>query len=191
MKTVSMSGSLRANVGKKDAKMNRANGKVPCVIYGGKEELHFAIESKVLDTIIFTPYTFLVDLDIDGKKLTATLQDVQYHPVTNSTLHADFLQVTAGKPIIVSLPIRIEGNSPGVLRGGKLGKKFRKLKVKGLAENMPEEIVISISKLEIEDTIKMSDIKIPNIEILEVMSNLVVTVASTRAVEPAATPGGK
>ncbi|MFN8135957.1 MAG: 50S ribosomal protein L25, partial [Bacteroidales bacterium] len=115
MKTVSMSGSLRANVGKKDAKMNRASGKVPCVIYGGKEELHFTLDNKDLETIIFTPYTFLVDLDIDGKKLTATLQDVQYHPVSDVTLHADFLQVTPGKPIIVSLPVRIEGNSPGVM----------------------------------------------------------------------------
>jgi len=190
MKKVSMSGSLRANVGKKDAKMNRASGKVPCVIYGGKEEIHFTVNGKDLDTIIFTPYTFLIDLDIDGRKFTATLQDVQYHPVSDKTLHADFLQVTPGKPIIVSLPIRVEGNSPGVLRGGKLIKKFRKLKVKGLAEHMPEEIAISISKLEIEDTIRISDIKIPNIEILEVMGNLVISVASTRAVEPT-TPGGK
>lgn len=190
MKTVSMSGSLRANVGKKDAKMNRASGKVPCVIYGGKEELHFTLDNKDLETIIFTPYTFLVDLDIDGKKLTATLQDVQYHPVSDVTLHADFLQVTPGKPIIVSLPVRIEGNSPGVMRGGKLIKKFRKMKVKGLAEHMPEEIVLNISKMDIEDTLRISDIKIPNIEILEVMGNLVLHVASTRAVEPT-TPAGK
>jgi large subunit ribosomal protein L25 len=190
MKTVSMSGSLRANVGKKDAKMNRASGKVPCVIYGGKEELHFALDEKVLETIIFTPYTFLVDLNIDGHKFTATLQDVQYHPVSDKTLHADFLQVTPGKPIIVSLPIRIEGNSPGVMRGGKLVKKFRKLKVKGLAEHMPEEIVINISKMDIEDTIKVSDIVIPHIEFLEVAGKMVVSVASTRAVEPT-TPGGK
>ncbi len=190
MKSVSMSGSLRANVGKKDAKMNRANDLVPCVIYGGKEELHFTLSNKDLDTVIFTPYTFLIDLDIDGKKFTATLQDVQYHPVSDKTLHADFLQVTAGKPIIVSLPIRIEGNSPGVVRGGKLIKKFRTMKVKGLSEHMPEEIVINISKLEIDDVIRISDIKIPNIEILEVQANLVVTVASTRAVEPT-TPGGK
>jgi len=190
MKKVSMSGSLRANVGKKDAKMNRAQGKVPCVVYGGKEEIHFTLDTKVLETIIFNPYTYLIDLDIEGKKLTATLQDVQYHPVSDKTLHADFLQVTPGKPIIVSLPIRVEGNSPGVLRGGKLIKKFRKMKVKGLAEHMPEEIKIRISKLEIDNTIQVSDIVIPNIEILEVPANLVITVASTRAVEPT-TPGGK
>lgn len=190
MKTVSMSGSLRANVGKKDAKMNRAEGKVPCVIYGGKEELHFTLNGKDLDTLLFTPYTFLVDLNIDGKKFTATLQDVQYHPVSDQTLHADFLQVTAGKPIVVYLPLRIEGNSPGVLRGGKLIKKFRKLKVKGLSDHMPEEITLNISKMEIEDTIRISDIKIPNIEVLEVPGKMVVSVASTRAVEPTV-PGGK
>lgn len=190
MKTVSMSGSLRANVGKKDAKMNRAEGKVPCVIYGGKEELHFTLNGKDLDTLLFTPYTFLVDLNIDGKKFTATLQDVQYHPVSDQTLHADFLQVTPGKPIVVYLPLRIEGNSPGVLRGGKLIKKFRKLKVKGLSDHMPEEITLNISKMEIEDTIRISDIKIPNIEVLEVPGKMVVSVASTRAVEPTV-PGGK
>jgi len=115
---------------------------------------------------------------------------VQYHPVSDKTLHADFLQVTPGKPIIVSLPLRIEGNSPGVLRGGKLVKKFRKMRVKGLSEHMPEEVVINISSLEINDVIKISDVKIPNIEILEVMTNSVISVASTRAVEPT-TPGGK
>jgi large subunit ribosomal protein L25 len=191
MKTVSMSGSLRANVGKKDAKMNRADGKVPCVIYGGKEELHFTLNVKDIDTLLFTPYTFLIDLDIEGKKLTATLQDVQYHPVSDQTLHADFLQVTKGKPIIVHLPLRVEGNSPGVLRGGKLVKKFRKLKVKGLSEHMPEEITVNISKMEIEDTIRVSDLKIPNIEILEVPGKMVITVASTRAVDPVAVPGAK
>jgi large subunit ribosomal protein L25 len=190
MKTVSMSGSLRANVGKKDAKMNRANGRVPCVVYGGKEELHFTLNVKDLDTLLFTPYTFLIDLDIEGKKMTATLQDVQYHPVSDQTLHADFLQVTAGKPIIVYLPLRIEGNSPGVLRGGKLVKKFRKLKVKGLAEHMPEQITINISKMEIEDTIRVSDLKIPKIELLEVPGKMVISVASTRAVEPVV-PGAK
>lgn len=188
MKTVSMSGSLRANVGKKDAKLNRAAGKVPCVIYGGKEELHFLVDEKELNSIIFTPYTYLVDLTIDGKNFTATLQDIQYHPVTDKTLHADFLQVTPGKPIIVSLPIVIEGNSPGVIRGGKLVKKFRKLKVKALAENMPEVVTLNISNMDINDTMKVSDIQIPNVQLLDLPSKLVLSVVSTRAVEPT-TPG--
>ena len=188
MKTVSMSGSLRANVGKKDAKLNRASGKVPCVVYGGKEEIHFTIEEKVLGTLIFTPYTFLIDLDIEGKKLTTTLQDVQYHPVSDQILHADFLEVTLGKPIIVSLPIRVVGSSIGVLRGGKLVKKARKLKIKALAEYIPEEITVDISQLEINDTVKVADIKMPHVEILDNASNLVLSIASTRAVEPPA-PG--
>ena len=188
MKTVSMSGSLRANVGKKDAKLNRAEGKVPCVIYGGKEELHFVVNEKELNAIIFTPYTFLIELTVDGKTFTTTLQDIQYHPVTDKTLHADFLQVTPGKPIIVSLPIVIEGNSPGVIRGGKLVKKFRKLKVKALSEHMPEVVTLNISKLDINDTLKISDIQIPNVQLLDVPSKLVLSVISTRAVEPT-TPG--
>jgi len=188
MKTVSMSGSLRTNVGKKDAKLNRAEGKVPCVVYGGKEELHFVINEKELNTIIFTPYTYLIDLSIDGKKFMTTLQDVQYHPVTDRTIHADFLEVTPGKPIIVSLPIVIEGNSPGVIRGGKLVKKFRKLKVKALAEYIPEAITLNISNLDINDVMKVSDIQIPNVQLLDVPSKMVLSVISTRAVEPVA-PG--
>jgi len=188
MKTVSMSGSLRANVGKKDAKLNRAAGKVPCVVYGGKEEIHFTIEEKTLSTIIFTPYTYLIDLDIDGKKITTNLQDVQYHPVSDQILHADFLEVTVGKPIIVSLPIRVVGSSQGVLRGGKLVKKARKLKVKALAEFIPDEITINITDLDINDTVKVSDIKVPNVEILDPVTALVLSIASTRAVEPIA-PG--
>lgn len=183
-----MSGSLRANVGKKDAKHNRAEGKVPCVVYGGKEELHFVLDEKTLNQVIFTPYSYLIDLDIEGKKITTILQDVQYHPVTDSTIHADFLEVKDDKPIILSLPLRIEGNSPGVMRGGKLVKKFRKLKVKGVAKHIPDEIVINISKLEINDIIKVADIQIPNLQMLDVPSKMVVSVVSTRAVEPT-TPG--
>ena len=190
MKSVKIEGKIRTDLGKKATRHLRSEDQVPAVIYGGKEEIHFTVDGKDLDTVIFTPYTFLIDLDIEGRKFTATLQDVQYHPVSDKTLHADFLQVTPGKPIVVSLPIRVEGNSPGVLRGGKLVKKFRKLKVRGLSEHMPEEISISISKMEIDDTIRISDIKIPNIEILEVMGNMVISVMSTRAVEPT-TPGGK
>lgn len=184
MKTVSMSGLLRANVGKKDAKLTRVSGNVPCVVYGGKEELHFAVGEKELETIIFTPYTFLVNLDVEGKKISAIVQDVQYHPVTDKTLHVDFLEVTPGKPIITSLPIRIEGNSVGVLRGGKLVKKFRKLKVKGLIEHLPDEIKINISKMEINDAVKVSDITVPNVQLLDIPNNMVVSVAPTRAVEP-------
>ena len=191
MKTVSMSGSLRENVGKKDAKKNRAEGKVPCVLYGGKSEVHFAVNVKDFGPVIFTPYSHVINLTVDGKSYQTILQDVQYHPVTDEILHVDFLELQPGKPVVVSLPIRIEGVSAGVLRGGKLVKKFRKLKVKALPEHLPEEIKLNISNLDINDSIKVSDVTLDNVIFLDAPSGLVVSVISTRAVEETPVPGKK
>lgn len=178
-----MSGSLRANVGKKDAKQHRANGNVPCVLYGGKEEIHFVLSAKDLGSVVFTPYAYQINLTIEGKSYNTILQEVQYHPVTDDFVHADFMEVLPGKTVTVSVPIRIEGNSKGVLRGGKLQKKYRKLKLRALPADMPEEAVVNISELDINDTIKVEDIKIKNVQLLDIPSSVVVTVTSTRAVE--------
>ncbi len=184
MKKVSISGSLRENVGKKDAKLTRVQGKVPCVLYGGKEQVHFAVEEKSFKKLIFTPHSYLVNLNIDGKEYDATLQDAQYHPVTDSLLHVDFMELVPGKPIIISVPVAFEGTAVGVFKGGRLIKKFRKLKVKALAEHLPDEIKINIEKLDINDSIKISDITLENIELLEPPTAIVVGVRVTRAVEP-------
>ena len=184
MKKVSISGSLRENVGKKDAKMNRNKGLVPCVLYGGKEQVHFAVEEKSFKKLIFTPNSYLVNLNINGKEYDATLQDAQYHPVTDSLLHVDFMELIPGKPIIISVPVAFEGTAVGVFKGGRLIKKFRKLKVKALAEHLPDEIKINIEKLDINDSIKISDITLENIELLEPPTSIVVGVRVTRAIEP-------
>lgn len=181
MKKVSMSGLQRANVGKKDAKQNREKGLVPCVVYGGKKEWHILVEDKVLGQIIFSPYPHVVELNIGGEKIKAIMQEVQYHPVTDKTLHVDFLEITDDKPIRVSLPITTKGNSPGVIKGGKLIKKLRKVKVSGLLNDIPEELVIDISKLEIGHAIRVADVKIPNVELLDRPATLVLSVEVTRA----------
>ncbi len=190
MKTVSMSGSLRENVGKKDAKKNRAAGKVPCVLYGGKSEVHFAVEEKDFNPVVFTPYAHLINLTVDGKEYKTILQDLQYHPVTDKILHVDFMEVLPGKPVVVTVPIRIEGTSEGVLRGGKLVKKFRKLKVKAVPEVLPDEIKVNISGLDINGTIKVGDLKVDQVTFLDAPSSVLVTVISTRAVE-SEVPGKK
>lgn len=186
MKTVSMSGSLRENVGKKDARKNRADGKIPCVLYGGKEEVHFVADEKAFGPVVFTPYIHLIELTIGKNKYKTILKEVQYHPVNDQILHADFLEIVPGKPVVVSLPIRLEGTSKGVLRGGKLVKKFRKLKVKALPEHLPDEITINIAELDINDTIKVSDVKVDHVQMLDIPTSTIVSIASTRAVE--ATP---
>jgi large subunit ribosomal protein L25 len=182
MKSVSISGSLRENVGKKDAKAQRAQGFIPCVIYGGNEQLQFVVEETQFRQLIFTPEVKFVELEIGDKKFEAIVQATQWHPISDHLLLVDFLEVIQGKPIIIGIPIKITGTSPGVLRGGKLVKKLRKITVKGMLKDIPEELVVDISNLEINEMIKVGDISIPHITFIENPNTLIVNVASTRNV---------
>ncbi|HRY34233.1 MAG TPA: 50S ribosomal protein L25/general stress protein Ctc [Bacteroidales bacterium] len=182
MKTVSMSGSLRENVGKKDAKKLRREGRVPCVLYGGEKQIGFSMPEVDFKHLIFTPEVKLVDLNIDGKQYKASLQDVQYHPVTDHILHVDFLEVTAGKALVIGVPVRITGVSKGVLQGGKLVQKVRKLKVKAFAEHLPDDIPVDITELDIAQAIKVQDVKMEHLQMLDNPASIIVTVAATRAV---------
>ena len=191
MKTVSLSGSLRENVGKKDAKKNRRDFKVPCVMYGGKEQVHFVADEKALMKIIHTPVAHIIKLDVGGKNYNTIVQDVQYHPVTDRLLHADLLQILPGKPVTIGVPIVLTGTAPGVLRGGKLIKKMRKLAVRAEMENLPDDVTISIDNLEIGDSVKVSDMKLENVLFLDVPSNVVVGVRTARAVVEEVVPGAE
>ena len=183
MKSVSMSGSLRENVGKKDAKMNRKNKMVPCVLYGGKEQLHFAMDEKAFQTLIFTPEVYLADISIGDKTYKTCIKEVQYHPVTDNILHADFVEIFPNKPFIISIPVKLEGTPEGVLKGGRIVKKFRKIRVKAILDNMPDDIVLNIEKLDIGQSIKISEIVIPHVTIMENPAVVVVEVATTRSAE--------
>ncbi len=181
MKRVSMSGSLRENVGKKDAKRLRREGNVPCVIYGGKEQLQFYTSEKGFKDIVFTPDACIVSLDIDGKKMEAVLQDIQYHPVTDMIIHADFLEVFPDKPVKISVPIKVAGDSPGVIAGGKLLTKRRRLNVLALVDKLPAEIEINISALEIGDSFTVGQLELDDITLLDPENSVVVLVKSARA----------
>ena len=191
MKTVSLSGSLRENVGKKDARKNRREAKIPCVLYGGKEQVHFTADEKTLMKIIHTPVAHIVKLEVAGQSHDTIVQDVQYHPVTDRMLHVDFLQVLPEKPVVIGVPIRITGTAPGVLRGGKLIKKMRKLTIKALMQNLPDEVVISIDGLEIGDSVKVSDMKLEHVTCLDPVSNVIVGVRTARAVVEETGPGAE
>jgi large subunit ribosomal protein L25 len=180
-----MSGSLRENVGKKDAKLQRKNGFVPCVLYGGEKQLSLLIEERSFKSLIYTPEVYYVELEVTGQSYKAIVQETQFHPVTDRLLHVDFLEIIEGKPITIDIPLRITGNSPGVMRGGKLSKRVRKLKVKGLLEHIPENITVDISNMDILDSIRIEDIKLNDIAIMDNPSKLVVTVLSSRNVEEA------
>lgn len=181
MKAVSISGSLRANVGKKDAVALRNANQVPCVLYGGKEQIHFAVPSPEFKNLIYTPEVQTVDLSISGKKYSAILQEAQYHALTDNLIHVDFLEIIPGKPVIMNIPIKTTGTSPGVRAGGKLVKKLKTLKVKGAVDKMPDNISIAIDSLEIGQGILVSDIKLDGLTLLNAPNVTVVSVQVTRA----------
>lgn len=182
MYTVSMSGSLRENVGKKDAKSLRREGMVPCVIYGGAEgQVRFSVAQKAFKPLLFTPDTHYVELEIDGTKCRAILQEIQYHPVTDEVLHADFLRIFDDKPVTISIPVKTVGTAPGVLQGGKLMTKIRKLKVKGLPDAIPQYAEVNIGELAIGQGVKVEQVSIENVELMDVKSSIVVWVKPTRA----------
>lgn len=189
MKTVSMSGSRRESLGKKDAKKHRKEGKVPCVLYGGKEEIHFVASERDFDKILFTPETYFIKLDIDGSEHDCILKEIQYHPVSDHVLHADFLEFTNDMSITTSIPVKFHGNAPGLMKGGQLIKKFRKLSIRALPADMPEAIVIDISNLELNDKIKVSDIPQEKFKILDSPESYVVGIRITRL--SAETPEGE
>ena len=154
MKTVSLSGSLRGSVGKKDAKLQRRAGKIPCVLYGGPEQIHFVADEKSFSKILFTPEVNIIKITIDGKEYETIYQEIQFHPVTDKLLHVDFLEVLPDKPVTIAIPVKSEGVSPGVLKGGRLEKKMRKVKIKALIKDLPDFIMINISPMEIGDSAK-------------------------------------
>lgn len=191
MKTVSLSGSPRANVGKTDATALRAKGQVPCVIYGAGEQIHFSADIRHFKNIIFTPETNIVNVEIAGKSYKTILQEAQFHRLNDNLIHADFLQITEDKPVIVQLPVKTIGSAEGVKAGGKLVLKLRKLKVKGLIAKLPAFIELNVEKLEIGKSISAGDIKLDGITILHPSNISVVSVQTTRnavAEETAAAP---
>jgi large subunit ribosomal protein L25 len=185
MKSVSISGSPRANVGKTDATALRNAKRVPCVLYGGKEQVHFSVLEADFKDLIYTPKVSTVDLDVEGKKFKAILQEAQFHTVKDHLLHVDFLEIIAGKPVTMNIPVKTTGTSPGVRNGGKLNKKLKTLRVKGLVEKMPDSIDIAIDKLEIGQGVRVADIKIDGLTFLNAENITVVSVQVTRAVAAA------
>jgi large subunit ribosomal protein L25 len=182
MKSVQLSGSLRANVGKVDAKAVREKGNVPCVIYGGKEQIHFEADIRAFKPVIFTPNAHIVEIDLDGKVYKTVLQEAQYHKINDKLIHADFLEIQEGKPVTANIPVVITGQSDGVKKGGKLVLKMRKLKARGIADKLPDTIEIDITKLDIGDSIAVGDINVKDTVLLNAKNVSVVSVTTTRAV---------
>ncbi len=182
MKSITIKGSERESVGKKATKALRNAGKVPCVVYGGDKPLHFSADELAFKDLVYTSkaHTVVVDLD-GGTKVEAVMQDIQFHPVTDKILHIDFYQLFADKEVTLEIPVRLQGNSPGVRNGGRLLFRKRKLTIKALPENLPDYFDVDISKLKIGENIAVETLKQDNLTFLHPDSSVVVQVKMARA----------
>jgi large subunit ribosomal protein L25 len=180
MKNFSITTKARTGLGKKSTKQLRAQDLIPCVMYGGEEILQFYAHENDFRKLVYSSEVFLIDLDVDGKKYKAVMKELQFHPVTDKVMHIDFIQIFDDKPAVVSLPIKLTGNSVGILAGGKLRLKKRYLKIKGLVKDMPEELEIDITKVNIGGVIKVSDLKFAKLEILDPAQAMIVGIVTSR-----------
>ncbi|NOZ47192.1 MAG: 50S ribosomal protein L25/general stress protein Ctc [Chlorobi bacterium] len=180
MQSIELKGNIRENVGNKYAKKLRKENLIPCVLYGGKENVHFSIHKNDFRHIIYTPNTYIAKLDIDGKKYTTILKDHQFHPVTDEVLHADFLEIFDDKKVTINVPIKLVGSSIGIKNGGKLRQKRRTLKIMALPKYLLDHVEIDITNIDIGKTLKVGELDIENIEILDPHQSMIISVVSPR-----------
>lgn len=185
MKSIAISGSLRESVGKRDAKELRYQGKVPAVLYGGKEQYHFSVSAADLKPLVYTPDVHFVELDLEGKKFQAIVQESQFHPLTDQLRHIDFLLLDDNKEVTVSIPVQLTGTSPGVKMGGKLVQKLRRLRVKALPKDLPQYIEISLEPLEVGKSVRVEEVKIDRVKVLNNADDTIVSVVMSRALRQA------
>jgi large subunit ribosomal protein L25 len=191
MKSIAISGSPRENVGKRDAKELRYQSRVPAVLYGGATQTHFSVSAADLKPVVYTPHVHFIDLEVEGVTTQAIIQDLQFHPLTEQILHVDFLQLDPAKPVTIEIPIKLTGSSPGVKAGGKLVQKLRKLRVKALPKDHQDTIDISIEHLEVGKSVRVSEVKVDNLAILNAPEDTIVSVTTSRALRQAEQEAGK
>lgn len=185
MKSFAISGSRRENVGKRDAKELRYEGKVPAVLYGGDNQIHFAVSAADLKGLVYTPDVHFVDIDVEGTKAQAVLQDIQFHPLTELILHVDFLRINESKPFVMEIPVKLTGTSPGVKMGGKLIQKLRKLRVKAFPKDMPQYVEVGIEVLELGKSVRVGDLSFDKFQVTNNTDDTIVSVVMSRALKQA------
>lgn len=185
MKTFELQGQLRSEIGKKDSKAVRREGGIPCVLYGGAEPLHFSVNTPDVRHLVYTPHVYFVELNLNGKKHMAALKDIQTHPVSDAILHIDFQAIQDDKPVSMAIPVSVVGNSPGVRNGGKLVVNLRKLAVSALPKDMPDQISVDISNLNIGDGLRIREIQQEGVTFLENGSIVITAVRMTRSARSA------
>lgn len=159
MKSLTIQGKKRESVGKAETKALRNAEQVPCVVYGGSQVIHFATAVRSFKDLVYTPEAHTVVLDLDGETVNCVLQDIQFHPVTDAIMHADFYVISDDKPVTIDIPVRLTGRSVGVVAGGVLQFNMRKLKVKAIPSNLPDEIVIDVTPMKIGNKMYIKEMR--------------------------------
>lgn len=198
MKSIDIKGTARTETGKKSTRETRKAGSVPCVLYGEKKgenglpvATHFSVEVAELRNLVYTPNIYVVNLTIDGQACKAVLKDIQFHPVKDTILHVDFYEVTEEKPIVMEVPVQLNGLAAGVRAGGKLQAQVRKLKVKALYTAIPEKLNVDVTALELGKSIKCAELSFEGLELVTPAEVVVCSVRMTRAARGAAAAAGK
>lgn len=198
MKEISIIGTSRECVGKKASKAVRAEGLVPCVIYGEKkgenglpEAVHFTVSEKEINKLVYTPDIHLVNITLDGKPVQAVMREIQFHAVKDNVLHVDFYEVTPTKPVVMAVPVAPEGLAEGVRAGGKLIGMVRKIKVRATVDKIPEKLIINVTTLGLGKSIKVADLQFDGLELVTSKDVVVYTVKMTRAAMGAAAAASK
>lgn len=193
MKTIDVKGTARVAGGKKAAKEIRKQGMIPCNLYGesrGENGLpvaeSFAVEAGEVRNLVYSPHIYSVNLTIDGKEHKAIMKELQFHPVTDQLLHIDFYEINETKPIVMEVPIKLNGLAEGVKAGGKLAASVRKLKVKAPYTAIPERLDIDVTALGLGKTIKVGELSFEGLELITSPSVVVCQVKMTRSAKSAA-----
>lgn len=186
MQVFELKGELRNDLGKKATSALRVDEKVPCVLYGGEENVHFSVVEKELAKLLYTPNVYTVKIDVEGKVYNAVMREIQFHPVTDRVLHIDFYQIFENKIVIVEVPIKLKGFAEGVQAGGKLTQVIRKLKVKALPANLPNEVVLDVTTLGLGKSIKVKELSFENFEVVNAKEVVIAQIKLTRAARAAA-----
>ncbi|NBP70131.1 MAG: 50S ribosomal protein L25/general stress protein Ctc [Cytophagia bacterium] len=191
MKTIEIIGYRRANLGKADSKRIRENGEVPCVLYGGDNQIHFRSPMILFRDLVYTNEAHFVHLNIEGEECKAILQEVQFHPVSEILLHADFLRISDDRKIKMDIPVTLVGAAPGVAKGGSLVRKRASLKVYGFPKDMPDHIDVDVSNLDFHHAVKVGDMQLPGLEFLDPKAAAIASVEVNRAAKLAAEEAAK
>ncbi|MDP5001822.1 MAG: 50S ribosomal protein L25/general stress protein Ctc [Flavobacterium sp.] len=191
MKSITIKGSERENVGKKATKAVRDAGMVPCVIYGGNQPVHFVADERAFKDLVYTPNAHTVVVELNGSSYNVIMQDIQFHPVSDKILHIDFFQLSDDKEIVMEVPVKITGTSPGVLLGGVLRLNQRRLKVKALPKNLPDFVEASISELQMGNKLYVTKLETNNFKLMHPDNTVVCQVRISRAAMKAAQEAAK